>query len=65
MESRGPFPGHVTHVLETFYRRGMDGWSGDKAILFQEALGSTPLKETQLKVGRFSLYSSHKSMKQQ
>ena len=52
MELRGPFPGDVTQVLETFYKRRMDEWSVDKAILFQEALSSTPLKETQLKVER-------------
>ena len=45
-----PFPGHVTTALESFYKRGMVGWSGDSAVLFEEALASMPLTETQLKV---------------
>lgn len=46
-----PFPKHVTDVLESFFIRGMTGWSGSiKSALFQEALGSTQLNESQLKV---------------
>ena len=53
MDSRGPFPAHVTDALESYYRSGMDGWSGDKGVLFREAVGSIPLNETQLKVQQY------------
>ena len=50
MEPGRAFPVDVTTVLETFYKRGMTGWSGSSKEIFQEALGSTPLNESQLKV---------------
>ena len=46
-----PFPKHISDVLESYYKRGMVGWSADKAAMFEEALGSLPLSDTQLKVG--------------
>ena len=56
LESGRPFPEHVTTILESFYKRGMSGWSGNKAAIFQEALGRTPLDESQLKVSFFFLF---------
>ena len=50
LKSGRPFPEHVTDVLESFYKRGMTGWSGDRTAIFQEALESTPLDDAQLKV---------------
>ena len=50
LKSGRPLPEHVTDVLEFFYKRGMTGWSGDKAAIFQEALESMPLDDSQLTV---------------
>lgn len=44
------FPANVTNTLESFYKRGLTKWSGDRAELFQEALRRVPLDKSQLQV---------------
>ena len=46
----GKFAEDLTAVLEIVYCSGMNGWGGDKAAIYQEALRTTPLDPSQLKV---------------
>jgi hypothetical protein len=42
------FPENVTALLESFYRQGLTGWGKQHAAMFQNALTSTGLTDSQL-----------------